>query len=81
MARIDVERDERERIPALTLGAILECEGCEEEFEGLFTAPPGVEDMEDIEEPDKLIFKHKCANCGHEGEYKYPGWTIHGDAG
>jgi hypothetical protein len=82
VARIDTPRDERDDIEPLTLTQIVECPECELEFELRFTAPPGVEDIEDIEEPDALkVEAHPCPGCGFEADHQYSGWTVHGDAG
>lgn len=82
MARVDTDPDKRDEVDRLTLTQIVECPDCETEFEVFFLAPEGVEDMEDIEEPDKLkVEAQPCPACGFEADYKYEGWTVHGDAG
>lgn len=80
MARVDVNPEDRGTEPGLTLTQIRECPECDTDVEVYFFAP-GVEDMEDIEEPDQLKASVPCPSCEVVTEYTYNGWTVHGDAG
>jgi len=81
LARVDTDREDRDDIAPITLTQTRDCEECDLDIEVTYTAPAGVEDMEDIEEGDALTADVECPGCGHKNSFTYDGWTVHGDAG
>jgi hypothetical protein len=81
LARVDIDREDRDNIAPLTLSQTRDCEGCDLDLQVIYTAPAGVEDMEDIEEADALTATVKCPECNFVNNFTYDGWTVHGDAG
>lgn len=78
MARIDEDPEQRDKAP-LVLENVVECPRCEAEFDGLFTAPEGIFEKEDLIEAPVAVLE--CPSCGLEAKFTYEGWISHEDAG
>ncbi len=69
--------DERAEDGPLVFAAVIECKGCEREFEAVWT-----DSSVDIEQLVAApVAEQECPWCGVKADYEYPGFVNFGDAG
>lgn len=60
------------------LRAFVDCDDCEETYDGYWPAPDEDEEQDQDEAP---IAEQVCPNCGHRQTEEFPGWSFHTEAG
>jgi uncharacterized protein (UPF0212 family) len=65
--------------PVLTFAENVECPGCGEIFEGLFTDYTASPSVEDLTEPP--LGRHECPECGLGFASAMTGWMFFTEAG
>lgn len=79
MARVDQAPEDRDK-ERLTREQTLDCPQCGAMFDEIYEAPPGVYEVEDLD--DEMPGKEStCPGCGYVWETEYEGWRAHHDAG
>lgn len=70
-------KDEKAEDGPLVFAAVVECSGCSQEFEGVWT-----DDSIDVEQLVAApVCEQECPWCQAKDSYEYPGFVNFGDAG